>query len=179
MRHTTVAVAIAVALIAVSGMAGIVSAGAAPSWDTNEPLQVPEDGSETVILTVHDDIDDQSVDEVATITPTNGLEDHVDIEQEEIHFQEVGTSKQVEIVIDPDLDQGDITGGSLVLEHGQQTDNGISTLGVQYSFDLTIEGGEPEGGLLSGSSLVAIIALIFAVVLYQARKRMQDPSRHS
>ncbi len=173
-RPTAIAVTLAVALIAVTGMTGLASAGAAPSWDTNEPFQIPEDGSETLTLTVHDDIDDSDVDEVATITPTGELNDHVHIGQEEIHFDEVGSSQQVEIVVDPDLDQGESVDGTLILEHGQQTENGISPVGVQYSFDLTIEAGEPEGGLLSGASLIVIIAILSALVLYQVRKRMRD-----
>jgi len=172
-RHTAVAVALAVLLITVSGTAGVASAGAAPSWNTNEPLQIPEDRSQTITLTVYDDINDESVDEVATITPVGGLEHHVHIEHDEIHFDGVGDSQQIEIVVDPDLDEGDTSGGSLILEHGQQTENGISSVGMQYSFDITIEAGEPEGGLLSGTSLLVILALFMFGILYAVRKRMQ------
>jgi len=175
-RHAAATVALVVALTTVSGFAGVASAGAAPSWNMNEPLLIPEGQSETVTLTVYDDIDDESIDEVATITAVGGLEDHVQIDQDEIHFDDSGDPQQVEIVVDPDLDKGDTASGRLILEHGQRTEDGISSVGMQYSFDIAIEVDEPEGGFFRGGSFVAILALLLTVMLYIARKRIRPPS---
>lgn len=159
-RGKSVATALAVASIVVC-MVGVASAGAAPSWNTQEPIQVPENGNKTVTLTVHDDINDESVDEVATITPTPGLEEHVELSQNEIHFNETDTSKQVEVVIEPTLEQNETAEGSLILTHGVQTEEGFSPVGVQYSFDMQIESTEPESDAgsspVSGNSLPSIV----------------------
>lgn len=180
-RDKTVAVALAVASIVVIGMIGLASAGGSASWNTNEPIEVPEDGTETLVLTVHDDIEDESVDEVATVTPSEGIDNHVDIEQTEIRFGEADSSERIEVVVDPDLEEGETAEGSLILEHGQETDDGISTVGVQYAFDLEIEATEPEGGLLSGASLLGIVGaglLVTAGAVYGIvwRRKRDDSS---
>lgn len=183
-RQLTAAVAIGATVLLLAAAAGPASAGAAPSWNQNEALSVPADGSVTVYLTVNSDIADDSITERAEITPSEEIADHVSIENNgEVGFED-GDTQQVEIVIETDeLEQGDAVQGSLLLEHYAVNNNGDSSkVGLSYSFDLGIQTTEPDGFQLNSTNplswglIAALVALLGLLWVWRRILRDDNPS---
>jgi hypothetical protein len=141
--------------------------GGAPGWNQAEPVDVPTNDEKTVYISVTSDIDSDR-QEYAVLSITGELSNHASIENDGRVPVSPEEPTQVGITIQgDDIERGTTVDGAIQQQHELETETAedTSSIGVSYSYPLTVKGSAPIEGPLRGASGMALSILIVLILI--------------